>query len=299
MGETTAARDVRRRYGVPDGIRLRVDRREVLAWLPGHEVSVHEVAAHPDDLPLCSHLGGRTRLRRVAAGDRDRLLVREYRKGGLLRYLRGPRMHGRWRPVDELVLHRRLKALSVPVADAVGCVVLESPLGWRGFLLLREVEGAIDLEALLHGVPAPGETGAGDLRRVLPTAGRAVRRLHDAGVPHPDLHPKNLLLAPGGDVLVLDLDKARPASGVLDDRMRLANLVRLGRSIEKHRLKGLRTSPREALRFLDGYAGSSEAARLWLERIREHLLPGLGLRILWWRLIGEARPWRSPVGGDA
>ena len=103
-----------------------------------------------------------------------------------------------------------------------------------------------------------------------------VRMLHDAGVPHPDLHPKNLLLAPDGRVLVIDLDKARPSTGVLSEAQRLDNLARLGRAIEKHRLKGMSAGRKEALRFLEGYAGSPEAARLWLDPIRARLGRWLG-----------------------
>jgi 3-deoxy-D-manno-octulosonic acid kinase len=285
---------VRRRYGVPHALQLRVTSEEVLAYLPEHEVSVREVAAHPQALPP-SGRGGRSPLRRVLAPDGP-LLVREYRKGGLLRRLRGTGFLGPWRPLQELVLHRRLLATGVPVVDAVGCVISRRAPLWRGWLLTREVEGAVDLEAWLHGIPAPGDP---DPRHVLLRAGRVVRQLHDAGVRHPDLHPKNLLLVPGGRVLALDLDKARPHEGPLPEGERLENLVRLGRAIEKHRLKGLKAGRREALRFLIGYAGDPAAARLWLERIRARLRRGLTWRLLWWRLLGEARPWRPTPGAGA
>lgn len=278
---------VRRRYGVPDALRLRAEPAEVLACLPGYEVAVRSVASRPDDLPAAPY-GGRSPLARIAT-DHGTVLVRAYRKGGLLRHLRGPLFGGRWRPLEELVLHRRLAALNVPVAQAVGCVVLRKPWGWRGFLLVEEVPGALDLEAWLHGTRLPG--GSPDAA-VLRRAGRSVRRLHDAGVAHADLHPKNLLLAPDGRVLVLDLDKARASEQQLEDDLRLANLVRLGRSIEKHRLKGMRAGTRQALRFLEGYAGSQPAARQWLARVRARLKTGLFLRRIWWRLKGEARPWR-------
>ncbi|MFV1958533.1 MAG: lipopolysaccharide kinase InaA family protein [Planctomycetota bacterium] len=293
VDEAQRARKLRRHYDVPGAIRLRVAGGEVLAWLDGFEVAVRGVAAHPDDLPE-SRLGGRRPLRRLASVSRP-LLVREYHKGGLLRHVRGRSMYGPLRPLRELVLHRRLDALGVPVVRAVACVVLPRGLGWRGFLLVEEVVGARDLEAVLYGFPVPGGVARGD---ALVRARRAVRCLHDAGVPHPDLHPKNILLAPDGTVRLLDLDKARPADGLLDDRVRLANLVRMARSIEKHRMKGLRVDVRDALRFLEGYAGTRPAAALWLRRIRQRLAPGLLPRRVWWRLLGEARPWRPPRGGD-
>jgi hypothetical protein len=106
-----------------------------------------------------------------------------------------------------------------------------------------------------------------------------------------------MLVTAAGDVLLLDLDRASRAAGPLDDRRRLANLVRLGRAVEKHRLKGLTTGRREALRFLEGYAGSRDAAQAWLARVRARLGRTLALRMLWWRLLGEARPWSGPPRG--
>ncbi len=293
MLEASPTLAVRRAYGVPDGIHLRVDGHEALAWLPGFELAVREVGQGAERLEPAG-LGGRRGLRRLLTPEGP-VLVREYGKGGLLRRLRGRRFHGPWRPLEELVLQRRLLALGVPVAEAVGAVVLRGALGWRGCLLLREVEGALDLEAVLHARRAPCRA---HVRELLERAGGAVRRLHDAGVPHPDLHPKNLLVTPDGRVLVLDLDRARPAEGLLPEEERLANLVRLGRAVEKHRLKGLRAGRREALRFLAGYAGDRAAAARWLERVRQRLSRGLALRVLWWRLKGEARPWRpaAPAG---
>ncbi len=288
MGESSSSQDVRRRYGVPDGVELCVDASEVLVCLPGYEVAVRAVAARPDDLPA-SGRGGRGALARIET-DHGPVMVRPYRKGGLLRHVRGTLFSGSWRPVSEFVMHRRLKAVGVPVLEAVGCVVLRRALGWRGFLLTREIDGAVDLESWLYGVGRDD----GDPRDILRHAGAAVRSLHDAGVVHPDLHPKNLLIAPDDTVLAIDLDKADPNEQPLDDVDRLNNLVRLGRSIEKHRLKGMETGRREALRFLEGYAGNREAAAAWLDRVRARLRRGLWLRTIWWRLIGEARPWRAP-----
>ncbi len=264
---------------------MRVDEREVLAWVDGAEDAVRTVSADPDGLPIAP-ARGRGALRRFEAATGP-VFVREYRKGGMLRHVRGRRFRGRLRPLDELVLLRRLLAARVPVPEALGAVVTFGAFGWRGFLLTREVESAIDLEAFLYD---PARLPVVYLREALADAGRAVRRLHDAGVAHADLHPKNLLLAGRtGEILLIDLDRARAYDGELPDEERIGNLVRLGRSIEKHRLKGMRVGRREALRFLSGYAGDPvEGARL-LERVRKSLLEGLSWHRFWWKLSGQLR----------
>ena len=283
------APEIRRRYGVPDGVRLRADARECLAWVEGAEEAVRTVAAAPDDLPLSTRVG-RAPLRTLPCAGGP-LVVREYRKGGLLRGVRGRRFRGRWRPLDELVLHRRLASARVPVPEAVGAVVRRGAVGWRGFLLLREVDRALDLETFLYAPEAHPEW---PVRDALAEAGRSVRALHDAGVSHADLHPKNLLLDPStAHALVIDLDRARAFDEPLDEEARLANLVRLGRAVEKHRLRGMRVGRRAALRFLAGYGGSDAEGRRWLDLVRPRLARALSLRVLWWRLTGQAEPRRS------
>ncbi len=285
MSDSATTTDVRGRYGVPDGVALRADRREVLACLPGYEIAVRGVAAHPDSLPRSSRRGRRP-LRSLGT-ELGEVLVREAHKGGLLRGIRGRWFLGHgWRPLAEFVLHRRLTALQVPVSEAVGCVILRRPLCWRGFLLLLDIAESEDLEAWLWSVRSH-EAGA---HAVLREAGRAIRHLHDAGVRHADLHPKNLLLTADGRVLILDLDRARSFDAPLSEGDRVANLARLARSLTKHRLRGLRFGSKDALRFLEGYAGSRAAGRQWWPRIERRLRRGLAPRMLWWRLIGETRP---------
>src|SRR5262245_24102296 len=114
---------LRRTYGVPESVRLVVEEGRVLASVEGAEEAVRAVAQGPDALPSGRGLAGRAPLARLRS-PLGPLLVRESRKGGLLRALRGRRFRGRYRPLDELVLLRRCLGAGVPVADAVGCVVL-------------------------------------------------------------------------------------------------------------------------------------------------------------------------------
>jgi 3-deoxy-D-manno-octulosonic acid kinase len=292
MAEARPEADVRREYGVPDAVRLRLHEGALLAFSEGFEDAVARVAARPDVLGGGTlGLAGRGPVA-VVPTPHGALVVREYRKGGMLRGVRGRLFRGRFRPLDELVLLRRCAGARVPVPEAVGAVVLGARSGWRGFLLTREVEGAVDLESVLYERGAAG-------REVLRAAGRAVRSLHDAGVRHADLHPKNLLVDGADRVVVIDLDRARAFDGPLPHEHRLSNLERLGRAVEKHRLRGMPVSRRHALRFLEGYAGGADAAARWLEEVRARLRVGLPLRTLWWRVTGQTKPRGRPAPGRA
>jgi hypothetical protein len=116
-----------------------------------------------------------------------------------------------------------------------------------------------------------------------------VRRFHDAGGHHPDLHVKNLLVrsgSPSPEIIVIDLDRAWVAAPP-EPRERMAELMRLLRSLVKRGLAG-RVGPRGFALFLRGYTAGDRRlrrallARLPLERTR------LRLHALSWR-VGAPR----------
>ena len=284
---------LREAYGVPPGIELRISGSPgdglALAFVEGLELAARSVAGGTDTLPRSPH-GGRHPLRRLHAPSGG-LLVRAYRKGGLLRALRGDRFWGRWRPLDELVLLHRLGALRIPVVAAAGAVIAFGRWTWTGHLLTREVSGAADLDQWLRDACAGARAPRGGLQ-VLHRAGRAVRELHDAGVQHADLHPKNLLVTPDARVLVIDLDKARAFDRPLTEVRRARNLLRLMRAVDKLRLKGVPVPTAWVLRFLGAYAGSPQAGRLWFDRLRPRVTRWRSVRAAWWRLAGQAKEAR-------
>lgn len=276
---------MRRRYAVPGTLALRVGPRDVLVFAAGFESAARAVASAPEALPK-SDRGGRAPLRRVET-PAGAVLARPAQKGGLLRRVRGCRFRGPWRPLVELVLLTRLRALRLPVVEAVGAVIHRHGVAWTGWLLTREQGGSVDLAAWLRGSLPPE---APPPARIARRAGRAVRELHDAGVRHADLHPKNLLLTADGRVLVLDLDKAGSHDRPLEESARFGNLLRLARAVDKLGLQGVRVSARTALRFLEGYAGTRQAARSWFERLRARRATSRSWQGVWWRLTGQARP---------
>jgi hypothetical protein len=99
------------------------------------------------------------------------------------------------------------------------------------------------------------------LRRV----GGAIRRLHDAGVEHPDLQVRNVLLcsSPPERVVVIDLDRARlRAAAPPPARVRASHLGRLVRSAVKEGLVDPRAGcARELASLLGGYVERDRALR--------------------------------------
>ncbi|HZO10436.1 MAG TPA: lipopolysaccharide kinase InaA family protein, partial [Myxococcota bacterium] len=143
-----------------------------------------------------------------------------------------------------------------------------------------------DAAAFLASGPAPAR-----VLRAAAAAGRALRRFHDAGGRHPDLHAGNLLLretAAGATALFVDLDRARcgapPGPGA-----RFAELARLHRSLEKRGLGGC-AGPRARAAFLGAYTGADRALRRALLRHLGRERRRLALHRLGWRLGAPGRP---------
>lgn len=238
---------------------------------------------------------GRSRTRVVSLAGGTRVLLRPLRHGGVLAPLTRDLYLGLRRPRRELAVTARLRAAGAPVPAPVLALGLRGPGPWRRLVVGTELEeGAEDALAFL--ARAPGR------RRILDAAaaaGRSVRRFHDAGGVHPDLHVKNLLVretaradgAASVEVIVIDLDRARIETA-RPARARMAELMRLLRSLVKRDL--LQTVGRRGcVRFLSAYVGGDRALRRALLAHRAR-----GER----RIARHARLWsdgRGPAPSDA
>jgi len=193
---------------------------------------------------------GRGRPFGVEVPGAGRVFVRQYLHGGALRKLTGELYRGDGRFVAELTALADAARAGVPVGEALGVVARPAAMGMRrGWLLARELTGAVDALTLLAASPPPARR-----RAILEAAGRAIRALHDAGFEHPDLHLKNLLVATDGRVLLVDLDGAR-RHAELPRQKRLAGLYRFDRYAAKQAAAGLPVSRTDRLRVLKAYAG--------------------------------------------
>jgi 3-deoxy-D-manno-octulosonic acid kinase len=195
-------------------------------------------------------------------------MVRRLHHGGWLAPLLDGWFLGLGRPLRELAVTAELRAAGAPVprpAFAWG-VRRAGPFTRAAVATWRERDAADALAFL---------TAAPDRARLLPACealGRAVRRFHDAGGRHGDLHVKNLLLRERDgrfEGIVIDLDEARVTPGLTPGE-RMAQLMRLFRSLRKRGVLE-RVGPRGCARFFRAYCGDDRALRraLWARVDRE------------------------------
>jgi len=222
--------------------------------------------------------GGRGATARVALPDPDAasapaggpangasILLRPVRHGGLLGPVLGDALWGLGRPAAELRVTAALRAAGAPV-PAPAFVVGERRAGplWRAAVATVFETETRDARRLLESDPPRAEILA-----LAAAAGRAVRRFHDAGGRHRDLHLENLLVrggAPDPQVIIVDLDRARHVDRVTP-RARMAELMRLYRSLVKRGL-ARHIGPRPLARFLSAYTGGDRTLR---RALRAHL----------------------------
>lgn len=128
----------------------------------------------------------------LRAGD---VVLRPYRRGGLLRHLNRRTYASSRRFAQEFAVHASLWAAGFPTVEPLG-------YAWRRHRL--GVEGVF-LSAWVDAVPWPRRWDLSD--RVLPELHRAIRALCAWGLWAPDLNATNVLVHPGG-ILLLDWDRA-------------------------------------------------------------------------------------------
>ena len=168
---------------------------------------------------------GEARSGRGASAVLDGWRLKRFRRGGLTAPLWGDRYPRPSRLVAALAASGEAERRGVPTPRAIALLV-ERDLGplVRGFLATEEVEGAEDLARRA----VRGAATAGDVQAVK----AAVRRLHDAGIVHPDLNLGNFLLTPGA-VQIIDLDRVTFSGRPVTERLRRRALRRIERSCEK------------------------------------------------------------------
>lgn len=167
----------------------------------------------------------------VRLGSGEALLVKAYRRGGVLARVNAERYFATNRFLDELVIGRRARERGIPVGEAIGVVLRAARPGWHAFGLARFIEGGHDLARLFAGM-ADRERAAG----LWAVTMQAVRVAFDGGLEHADLNLGNVVVREPGNAasaFLVDLDRARWHEGGVPADARRRVLARLERSWTK------------------------------------------------------------------
>ena len=193
--------------------------------------------------------------------DGAELVLRRYRRGGLVRHLTRDRYLSRGamrsRPMREFALLLELEASGLPAPRAFAARRTRHGPFESGALVTHRLPGRTLAELL---VDASGNASAPDVPWA--AIGRCVARFHRAGVAHADLNAHNVLVAGAGGtpaVSLIDFDRGRRREGALPEARARANVTRLTRSIDKVRAGA--ASGRDGVEVLVGAWRDSLSAR--------------------------------------
>lgn len=211
-------------------------------------------------------------------GTNDLLRLRPARHGGLLAGLLSERFLSSDRIERELRLWLALADAGVPLPAAVAALARRRGVFWSCHFVTLERPLARDGLAWLRAAPARTA-----LEAAARSLGHGLRRLHDGGALHGDLHLANLLIEGEGRATrcaFIDLDHARRSAPTAAERM--AELARLARSLEKHGLDGA-VPPRVRAGVISAYCGGDAVLRRALRVSARRERRRLALhRLGWW-----------------
>lgn len=159
-------------------------------------------------------------------GEQLEMVLRHYYRGGLFsRVIRDQYWYTgneATRSVAEFMLLRHLHQAGVPVPRPVAAHVVRHGCFYQADILVERIAAARDLVAILQ------EKTLSDT--AWQQVGRAIKKMHCAGVCHTDLNAHNILLDNQNKVWLIDFDKCSIRSNGPWKQM---NLSRLQRSLRK------------------------------------------------------------------
>ena len=211
----------------------------------------------------------------------QRMIIRKYLRGGLVRFFNRDLYLGHMRPFRELAVAAEAASRGIPTADILAAVSIRAagPL-YRSYLVSQQLQACLDLPSYLqerHRIAGPSfRREKSDL---IARTAAAVRSMHARGVYHGDLNLKNMLIDTEDrtTVFIIDWDKSRIKRS-LSPEEQSANVVRLCRSMAKLARRGVPVTVQDQLLFLDCYWKDAVAVDRDFRRLQKALLRRRGYR---------------------
>jgi len=207
------------------------------------------------------HSGGRSLHPSIPLREGQRMVLRRYLHGGILRAVTRNLYALGSRSFRELVLTEEIRSAGIPTIRPLGAIHQSFIFPfYHAYLLTLEVPEARNSIQFFQDI---GSHPVGEVlalkRQIIRLAGRVVRQFHDSGFFHADLQLRNLLIA-DHHVLLIDFDRSGRRQN-LPEKIRIKNLLRLNRSVDKWKRQGLPVTFSDRLRFFLAYAGEDPSAR--------------------------------------
>ncbi len=216
-------------------------------------------------------------------GSDERMIIKHYEHGGLLRKITRDILWGSSRPFRELVVLEKASPRGVPVPEVLAARVdkIFGPF-YRGEIAYKEIPDGSNLLEYLKGLNRrTREEKISAKRKIIPSLAEAIKKMHAAGIYHGDLNIKNILVRNEGKrikVYLLDFDCSRIRENI-SLRARIKNLARLNRSCEKWRAE---ITDRDKLRFFLSYFKGNKLIKANTQKyIRQCSRFHWGHRIYW------------------
>ena len=287
---------------------LEIRKGGVVAWVrKGYGFLFDETGMWRTDRAFCpavrvaSPYAGRGEVLRLSLGPMAEscAVVRHYQRGGVLGPVLGDHYLGPERFFQEVRVSEWARSRGVPTTEVLAMrSERRGPFLYRGDLITREIEGSEDMDRYLRAVREQEGSRVSRRKEVMQSVALLLQRTHLAGLYHGDLNLKNIVIQITGRGVasyVIDLDRARVIQP-LSPKLRIRNLVRLYRSLDKQGyLEGV-VRPEDLLGFVRVYCGRDrELVRACREVMRKERLV-LRVHQAGWRLSRVLR--RMGGGGD-
>ena len=222
--------------------------------------------------------------------DGKRMVLRQYSHGGLLRALTGKLYLFGMRSFRELAITEEIRSCGIPTIQPIGAIHRSIfPIFYKAYFLSLEVPRAKDLiQYFKEIVASPSRENLLLKRKTIRSVGFLIRQFHKAGFFHGDLQLKNILVA-GDQILLIDFDRSYRKPTLPVQKM-MKNLLRLNRSVEKWKRRGLPITRTDRWRFFLAYAGDDQKIREVMARtLRTYSLRFLFYRLGWTveRIVGS------------
>lgn len=201
----------------------------------------------------------------ISSLNSENLVVKDYWHGGFFGKMLRDIFWQEQRPLNELSIYETARERGINTIETMA-IVKNRMMGpfFKCKLISREIVDSVDLMELL--LDFDGKYTLVQKRQIINEVARAVRKMHDAGIYHGDLHLKNILLQCKDNnefnVFIIDLDKSEQFKEI-DFHRRISNIKRLDRSLEKYIRNnremyhgGNSITKRDRIRFLKEYIRS-------------------------------------------